>query len=98
MGAGVGGPGRGPGSAPLTWGEETAELRDQMSWEAMAAPNSPEEAMQLLQLSTMAPTTDAVTDVIGSTDVKVQTSGAAVWQRRMRPEHREAVKRFFERD
>lgn len=54
--------------------------------------------MQLLRLSTMTPTTHAIQDQILGSDVQTTTKGEAVWRRRMRPEHREAVKRFFERD
>jgi hypothetical protein len=83
---------------PLTWGEETPEMRDQMQWQAMAAPNSPEEAMQILQMTSIAPNAQPRTEAIGPAGKAAITPGEAVWKRRMRPEHRQAVKRFFQTD
>ena len=88
---------RGPGAAPITWGEETPDLRAQMNWKAMAAPDSPEEAMQIMKITSIAPTTDAVAENVATADVMTKTSGEAVWKRRMKPEHRQAVRRFFKR-
>jgi len=87
---------RGPGSVPLTWGNETPDLREQMQWNSMAAPESPEEAMEILRMTSMAPTTDSQqVEGVGTADVVTQTPGETVWKRRMKPEHRQAVKRFF---
>ncbi len=87
---------RGPGSLPMTWGGETPDLRDQMQWRSMAAPNSPEEAMEIIRMTTMAPTTEGQqSEGAGTADVATQTPGETVWKRRMKPEHRQAVKRFF---
>lgn len=87
---------RGPGSVPLTWGEETADLREQMQWKSMAAPDSPEEAMEIIRMTTMAPSTEGQqTEGVGTADVVTKTPGETVWKRRMKPEHRQAVKRFF---
>jgi hypothetical protein len=86
---------RGPGSIPLTWGDETPDLRDQMNWQSMAAPSSPEEAMQIIRMTSTAPTIDAKAEGVGTADVVTGTPGETVWKRRMKPEHRQAVKRFF---
>lgn len=87
---------RGPGSLPLTWGDETPDLREQMKWQSMAAPDSPEEAMEILRMTSMAPTTDGQqVEGVGTADVVTKTPGETVWKRRMKPEHRQAVKRFF---
>jgi hypothetical protein len=87
---------RGPGSVPLTWGNETPDLREQMQWNSMAAPDSPEEAMEILRMTSMAPTTNSQqVEGVGTADVTTHTPGETVWKRRMKPEHRQAVKRFF---
>ncbi|NQU48225.1 MAG: hypothetical protein HQ519_06225 [Planctomycetes bacterium] len=86
---------RGPGSVPLTWGDETPDLRDQMKWQSMAAPDSPEEAMQIIRMTSSAPTIDAKAEGVGAADVVTGTPGETVWKRRMNPDHRQAVKRFF---
>lgn len=97
MQAGTGtGINRGPGATPLTWGEETPDLREQMTAEGLPAPENPEQAMQLLGFSQLAPETAAQAEgqqgggAVGAT-------GEAVWKRRMSPEHRKAVQRFFQR-
>ncbi|MBC8405571.1 MAG: hypothetical protein H8E15_10115 [Planctomycetes bacterium] len=86
---------RGPGSVPLTWGDETPDLRDQMKWTSMAAPDSPEEAMEIIRMTSTAPTVDAKAEGVGAADVVTSTPGETVWKRRMNPDHRQAVKRFF---
>jgi len=97
MQAGTGtGINRGPGATPLSWGAETPDLREQMTAEGLPAPDNPEQAMQLLGFSQMAPEIAAQAEgqqgggAVGAT-------GEAVWKRRMSPEHRKAVQRFFQR-
>jgi hypothetical protein len=87
---------RGPGSVPLTWGEETPDLREQMTSEGLPAPDSPESAMQLLGFSQLAPEVNATAEGQQSGGA-VGATGEAVWKRRMSPEHRKAVQRFFQR-
>lgn len=88
---------RGPGTSPISWGAETPDLREQMHSEALPAPKSPEEAMQLLGFTNLAPEVNAQAEGQQGGGA-VNTSGQAVWKRRMSPEHRKAVQRFFERD
>jgi hypothetical protein len=87
---------RGPGAAPLTWGAETPDLREQMTSEGLPAPDSPESAMQLLGFSQLAPEINAQAEGQSSGGA-VGATGEAVWKRRMSPEHRKAVQRFFQR-
>jgi hypothetical protein len=87
---------RGPGSMPITWGDETPDLREQMTSEGLPAPDSPESAMQLLGLSQLAPETRPTAEGQQAGGA-VGATGEAVWKRRMSPEHRKAVQRFFQR-
>jgi len=87
---------RGPGSTPLTWGDETPEFGDQMQVRKVDVPDSPEQAMELIGLTQLAPTVNGVAEGPQATGGSVQTSGEAVWKRRVRPEHRKAVQRFFD--
>ena len=97
MQAGTGsGISRGPGSVPLSWGEETPDLRDQMRAEGLPAPDSPEAAMQLLGFGQVAPEVQAETEGQRAGGA-VGATGDAAWKRRMSPEQRKAVQRFFQR-
>lgn len=88
---------RGPGSVPMQWGDETPDLRAEMRAEALIAPSNPEEAMELLGLTQMAPTVDVQGEGQQTSGPGADTAGEAVWKRRLRPEHRKAVQRYFER-
>jgi len=69
-----------------------------MVMKALPAPGSVEEAMQLMQLSNMAPNIapEAGSTVTGN---PVTAPGdEAVWQRRIHPKHRQAVRQFFQRE
>ncbi len=96
LGAGSGGITRGPGSAPLSWGEESPDLSAQMEMEALAAPQSMEEAMQLLQLSSMAPNVAPEAESTQAAGAGPTVRGEATWKRRLRPSHRQVVRRFFD--
>ena len=69
-----------------------------MSMKALPAPGSVEEAMQLMQLSNMAPEVapEAGSAVTGIPETAPRDE--AVWQRRIHPKHRQAVRQFFQRE
>ena len=73
-------------------------MQSEMAMQALPAPGSVEEAVQLMQLSNMAP---KVAPEAGSV-VTGNSGGApedeAVWQRRIHPKHRQAVRQFFQRE
>ena len=67
-----------------------------MRMEALAAPENMEEAMELLQLSRMAPTVDPNAENTQAAAAGPAVHGEATWKRRLRPSHREVVRRFFD--
>tara|TARA_B100000959_G_scaffold80239_1_gene85525 strand:+ start:506 stop:685 length:180 start_codon:yes stop_codon:yes gene_type:complete len=57
-----------------------------------------EEAMQLMQLSTMAPNSLPEHNNTAAKKSNANTTGSATWKRRLHPKHRQAVRNFFDED
>ncbi|MCX8228357.1 MAG: hypothetical protein OTJ44_00210 [Planctomycetota bacterium] len=69
-----------------------------MAMEALPAPGSIEEAMQLMQLSTMMPNASPEHHNTTAAKSNTTTTGSATWKRRLHPKHRQAVRNFFDED
>ena len=96
--AGTGGINRGPGTAPVTWGEATPELLDEMTSASLAPPRNVEEATQLLSTVSTAPNAAPLTEGVQAGAAAAGVTGEAVHQRRLHPRHRKAVAGFFDRE
>lgn len=96
-GPGRGGVTRGPGAAPLTWGEESPDLGAEMAATALPAPASPEEATLLLGLAAAAPETAPQETLVPAAGAGPGTQGETTFGRRLHPRHRHAVREFFDR-
>ncbi len=94
---GSGGVSRGPGSAPISWGTETEDLAALMQARGLPPPASLEEAMRLVQVAALAPEAQPLAEGVGEAAASGAT-GEAAWQRRVGPRHRDAVRRFFDRE
>lgn len=88
---------RGPGSAPLTWGEQTPELLSEMQTKSLPPPRNFDEAMQLLGTARTAPTSAPIAEGVRDGATGAGVTGEAIHRRRLHPRHREAVAGFFER-
>lgn len=95
---GSGGVSRGPGSAPLTWGQESDG--DTSRFEPRALPQAgyrdPENSA-VAGVGAAAPDVDPVREASGAVDVG-PGARAAAWKRRLAPHHRDAVRTFFSRE
>ena len=95
-GPGRGGINRGRGDAPLTWGEESADLVGR--FEAQLLPSAtgldPEHSATL-GVGGATPEVKPEAEAAGRGDVKAST-GRTSWRRRISPRHRDAVRRFFD--
>lgn len=96
MGAGSGGVSRGPGTAPITYGDEQPELRDRFRSGVLPPGALPDfDNSGLAGLSATAPTVEVLDQAAG-----VGTFGTEGTQtsftRRVAPRHREAVREFFD--
>lgn len=96
LNAGSGGVSRGPGSAPLTFGEEQPELRDRFKAGALPKGSLPDfENSGLAGLSATAPTVEVLEQAGGNAAFGTEGSQTS-FTRRVAPRHREAVREFFD--
>ncbi len=93
---GSGGVGRGPGSAPLTFGEEQPELRDRFKVGALPKGSLPDfENSGLVGLSATAPTVEVLEQAGGNGAFGTEGTQTS-FTRRVAPRHRDAVRDFFD--
>jgi len=92
---GLGGVDRGPGTAPLLWGEETEG--DASRFEARSLEDAryadPAHAA-LLEVGASDPEVAPEAESAGLVEVE-GSSGGPSWRRRLSPHHRRAVREFF---
>jgi hypothetical protein len=95
---GRGGVSRGPGALPLTWGDETPELAEELEVVALPAPRSLDEAMAVIATARSAPDAQPLAEGVQAGASGTTTSGDATYHRRLKPAHRAVVRDFFGRD
>lgn len=93
--SGFGGITRGPGAAPLRFGDEAPDRAERFQLETLAPSRrlDPEHAADLVE-SAEAPEVAPEGEAGGLGDVGA-AGGATAWQRRLAPRHRRAVAGFF---
>jgi hypothetical protein len=95
MAPGAGGISRGPGAAEMSFGDETGLQSDAFEPEVLGGDTfiDPEHS-QLLGLGYVAPEIAPIGQASGRVDLEA-SAGHAAWRRRLSPNQRAAVRRFF---
>ena len=86
---------RGPGAAPMFWGDEEPSRADEFAVQALPDARFRESEWSMkVGVTTGAPRVSPVSEPGAGTGVEAQ-AGSGSWRRRVAPRHRAAVKRFF---
>ncbi len=95
MSPGSGGISRGPGAAEMTFGDETDLQSDAFEPEILGGETFVDPSnSQLLGLGYVAPEVAPTGQASSRVDLEA-SSGSAAWRRRLSPNQRAAVRRFF---
>lgn len=92
---GAGGISRGRADAELLWGEESPGATDRFRPEQLPAARQLDPgSSRSLGVSAAAPDVEPVAEG-GGVQATAEAAARAAWRRRLAPQHRDAVKRFF---